>query len=199
MEIEMSSLAENLKTEQSHDEYFALEKTLEQKYEYIAGEIFAMTGGSINHSLIGKNVTTALDNALIHKPCTVFNSDAKLRIDHVDGFYYPDAMVLCEKGQIEDKFVKQPQIIIEVLSSSTANYDHGQKFSYYRQIETLQVYLMLHQDKPLAEVYQRCDDNSWLFTEYTGLDAVINLKSDLQLAMADLYRQLNFNNANEAQ
>lgn len=192
----MSSIAENLQTEHTHDEYFALEKELNKKFEYVAGEIFAMAGGSINHSLIGKNVTTALDNALINKPCTVFNSDAKLHIDSVDGFYYPDAMVLCEKGKIGDKYVKQPQIIVEVLSSSTADYDHGQKFAYYRQIETLQTYIMLHQDKPLAEVYQRCDDNSWLFTEYAGLDAVIDLKNDLQLAMADLYRQLSFDDVN---
>lgn len=174
------------------EEYFALEEELNQKFEYVAGEIFDMTGGSINHALISKNITTALDNTLRHKPCTVFNSEAKLHISEVNNYFYPDAMVLCEEGEIDEKYVQSPRIIIEVLSPSTEDYDHGKKFTFYRLIKSLKTYVMLHQDKPLAEVHQRNPDNSWLMKEYEGMDTVIPINKDLSLAMVDLYRQVKF-------
>ena len=176
----------------SHQEYFTFEEELDLKHEYIAGEIFSMAGGSVFHGLISKNTTTILDIALRNKPCTVFNSDIKLHINEIDSFFYPDAMVLCERGEISEKYIQSPEIIIEVLSPSTEDYDHGKKFSYYRLIPALTFYIMLHQDKPLAEVYQRCDDDSWLLREYSGLKAVITLNNDLQLALQDLYRQITF-------
>ena len=195
----MATIAEDQYSNLTHESYFSLEEELDQKFEYIAGEIFAMSGGSVQHGLIGTNVTTTLSIALRATSCTVYNSDVKLRIDSVDGFFYPDAMVLCDEGKIEDKFVQQPKFIIEVLSPSTEGYDHGQKFAYYRQIKSLQNYIMLHQDQPLAEAYQRCDANGWLLHDYRGLDAVIPLVDGLELPMADLYRQAKFNiNSQEA-
>lgn len=176
----------------THEEYFALEKELDQKFEYVAGEIFAMTDGSINHALIGTNTIITLGNTFRNYPCTVLNSDAKLSIDEIDSFFYPDAMVLCEEGEIDKKYIQSPQIIVEVLSSSTEDYDHGKKFSYYRLIKSLQTYVMLHQDKVLAEVYQRSKDNSWILREYSNPEAVIPLGEGLQLAMEELYRQVKF-------
>ena len=189
----MPSTAEELHKDKklTVEEYFALEEELDQKFEYVNGEIFDMTGGSINHSLISKNVTTSLDNASKELPCIVLNSDAKLYIDHIDSYFYPDAMVVCDENSISDKHVQNPEIIIEVLSPSTEGYDHGKKFAFYRLIETLKTYIMLHQNKPLAEVYQRNPDNSWLLKEYLGLEQVIDIDDNVQLAMADLYRQVN--------
>ena len=192
MEINMSLPATTLSNYLSHKEYFSLEKKEDQKFEYIAGDIFAMAGGSVQHGSICTNAVVTLTKALGDKPCRIFGSDVKLNIDCVDSFFYPDAMVVCEEGIIKNKFVQQPQLIIEVLSPSTADYDHGQKFFYYRQIKTLQTYIMLHQDEPLAEVYQRYQTNGWLLYEYRGLDAVILLNDRSQLSMADLYRHLIF-------
>ncbi|HIO92092.1 MAG TPA: Uma2 family endonuclease [Leucothrix mucor] len=193
MERSVSLPEKNLQPYLSHEEYFALEEGLQQKFEYVAGEVFAMTGGSVSHGSICANSVTTLMKNLWDKPCRVFGSDVKLHINDVDSFFYPDAMVLCEDGEIDEKHVQSPQIIIEVLSPSTSDYDHGKKFAYYRQIKTLQTYVMLHQDKPLAEVYQRCDDNAWLLNEYIGLDVVITINDDLTLSMADLYRKIEFN------
>ena len=85
-----------------------------------------MTGGSFHHSLISTNTTTALSIALRDTPCIVLNSDIKLYIDAIDSFFYPDAMVLCEAGETSKHSVRLPQIIIEVLSPSTEDYDHSQ-------------------------------------------------------------------------
>ncbi len=190
----MSSTAEDLYKNKklSVEEYFALEEELNQKFEYVDGEIFDMTGGTVNHSLISTNLTTALSILFRDQPCIVFNSDAKLQIESMQNYFYPDAMVLCEAGKIDKKFVQHPQIIVEVLSSSTEDYDHGKKFAFYRSIEALQVYIMLHQDQPLAEVYQRNADNSWLLKEYTGLEEQLPVADKLSLKMSDLYRQVDF-------
>jgi len=176
----------------SIEEYFELEEELDQKFEYVDGEIFDMTGGTVNHGLICKNTSTSLDNLLKNEACTVFNSEVKLSIDELKNYFYPDAMVLCEEGKISKKYVQHPYIIIEVLSPSTEDYDHGKKFAFYRLIDSLKIYIMLYQNKPLAEVYQRNPDNSWLLKEYSGLDKEIPLQDDLSLAMTDLYRQVNF-------
>ena len=190
----MSSTAESLYKNKklTIEEYFALEEELNQKFEYVDGEIFDMTGGTVNHGLISTNTTTTLSLLFRDQTCTVFNSDVKLQVESINNYFYPDAMVLCEEGKIEKKYVQHPQIIIEVLSSSTEDYDHGKKFGSYRLIDTLQVYIMLHQDQPLAEVYQRNPDNSWLLKEYAGLDMHIPVNTDLSLAMSDLYRQVDF-------
>lgn len=190
----MSSTAEDLYQNKklTVEEYFSLEEELNQKFEYVDGEIFDMTGGTVNHSLISTNATTTLSNLFRDQSCTIFNSDAKLQIESIGNYFYPDAMVLCEKGKIDKKHVQHPQIIIEVLSPSTEGYDHGKKFAFYRLIESLQVYIMLYQDKPLAEVYQRNADNSWLLKEYAGFDVEIPVYKDLLLPMRDLYQQVDF-------
>jgi Uma2 family endonuclease len=174
------------------EEYFALEEELNQKFEYVDGEIFDMTGGTINHSLISTNTVALLHRLLHDTPCTVLNSDAKLQLETVSNYFYPDAMVLCDQGEMEKKYVLHPQIIIEVLSPSTEDYDHGKKFAFYRQIEALQTYILLHQDQAFAEVFQRNPDNSWVLKEYAGLESSIPVDKELSLAMADLYRRVDF-------
>jgi len=187
----MSSLADDKIAHLTHTDYFELEIEQRKKFEYLAGEVFAMTGGSYHHSLIGTNTLITLGNALRDSSCTVLNSDIKLYIDTIDSFFYPDAMVLCKAGETTKDYVRLPHIIVEVLSPSTEDYDHNKKFAYYRQISSLQTYIMLHQDRPLAEVYQR-NDNGWLLNEYVGLESVIVLQDDLPLAMSELYRQVEF-------
>ena len=187
----MSSLADDTSTHLTHANYFALEKDQQKKFEYLAGEVFAMTGGSYHHSLISTNTLITLGNALRDTPCTVLNSDIKLYIDTLDSFFYPDAMVLCKEGKISKHYVQSPQLIIKVLSPSTEDYDHNRKFAYYRQINTLKTYMMLHQDRPLAEVYQR-GDQGWLLNDYEGLETVITLQDELALAMSELYRRVDY-------
>ncbi len=175
----------------SHQEYFALESDQQQKYEYLAGEVFAMSGGSTRHARIATNTIISLAKCLSNPNCSIYNSDATLFVDEVDGFFHPDIMMLCEDSEEQEKFVKCPQLIIEVLSPSTQDYDHGQKFSFYRQIDCLENYIMLHQDKILAEVYQR-DNNRWILQDISGIKSSITLANGLKLKLADLYQQVTF-------
>lgn len=121
----------------SHEEYFALEQAEDQRYEYIAGEIFAMAGGSENHALISMSIGSALLNALEGRLCRVYGADMKLYVRRYDKFCYPDMQVLCEQGTRHGKYVENPVLVVEVLSDSTESYDRGKKFEHYRSIETL--------------------------------------------------------------
>ncbi|MDX1656437.1 MAG: Uma2 family endonuclease [Candidatus Competibacteraceae bacterium] len=176
----------------SHEDYFALEQAEDQRYEYLAGDIFAMTGGTERHALISMNVGASLFNAFRDKPCRVYGPDMKLHITAHDKFCYPDAMVLCQEGRRLERYVENPLLIVEVLSESTESYDRGLKFEHYRSIEGLQYFLLLSQDRPHAELYQRQGANLWTFQEVNGEEHLILEDGDIVLSLAELYRNVEF-------
>ncbi len=176
----------------SHADYFALERSEYRRYEYLAGEVFAMAGDSERHALISMNTGAALVNATRQRPCRVYGPDMKLYIARYDHFCYPDAMLLCEAGVRHEDYVEQPVLIVEVLSPSTEAYERGLKFEHYRATDALRHYLLLDQDRMHAELYTRRDD-TWLRTEARGEAGVLRLDAlGIELALAELYRQVEF-------
>jgi Uma2 family endonuclease len=177
----------------THDDYFALEQADDLRYEYLAGEVFAMAGGSESHALIGSNALIALGIALQGKPCRVYNPDMKLYIAAFDKFCYPDLQVLCAEGRRHEKYVEGPALVMEVLSEGTESYDRGLKFEHYRNIPELHHYLLLAQDRPHAELYTRLADGGWRLTEADGLEGALTLALwELELPLAELYRNVDF-------
>jgi len=177
----------------SHDDYFSLEQAQDQRFEYIAGEVFAMTGGTERHALISVSTGAALLAALRGKPCRVYGSDMKLRIGEHDKFCYPDVMVLCKEGRRSKRYVEEPLCIVEVLSDSTESYDRGLKFEHYRSISSLQSYLLLNQDRAHAELFERDPNGTWHLAEASGTEVAINITSmGISLALSDLYQQVDF-------
>ncbi len=137
----------------SIQEYITIEKNGDIKYEYHNGTITAMTGGSLAHGLIRGNIFGEIRALLKAKKsnCQPLNNDIKLHISTQNQFLYPDTMVICgkiEQSNDEPDAVTNPKVIIEVLSKSTANYDRGDKFFFYRQIESLEEYILIEQEKP---------------------------------------------------
>jgi len=170
----------------SHEEYFALEQKEDWRYEYIAGEIFAMAGGTESHALISSNILIELGNALRGKPCRIYGADMKLYIKEYDKYCYPDVQVLCEQGIQHDQYVENPALIVEIFSKSTEAYDRSKKFEHYRSIETLKYYVLVDQDQRHIEVYQREDQNRWLVlfspesVDFPEFDARVGLDSIYQ-------------------
>jgi len=124
----------------SEEEYLEFERNSEIKHEYFDGEIFAMSGASEAHNLIVANVIGELGSQLKKKPCRVYPSHMRVKIESTKFYTYPDVMIVCEKENFaDDKEDMQlnPDVIIEVLSDSTESYDRGKKFSHYRQIASL--------------------------------------------------------------
>ncbi|QFY44231.1 Uma2 family endonuclease [Candidatus Methylospira mobilis] len=186
----MSAQPDEFPSRLSHDEYFALEQSEDQRYEYHAGEVFAMAGGSESHALIAMNSGAALVNALREKPCRVYGSDMKLYLREFDLFCYPDIQVLCEQGRRHEQFVENPQLIVEVLSDSTESYDRGLKFEHYRSIGSLTYYLLIAQGRKHVELYERESTERWILT--APQDQVVFSGLHIRLDIEDIYRQVDF-------
>lgn len=141
----------------SEEDYLAGEQVAGFKSEYIDGQIYAMTGGSINHNRLAVNLLRQIGNHLEGKPCQPYNSDIKVKIG--SKFFYPDVMVDCTPQPGDSVFTQTPVIIVEVLSKSTRRMDETTKRLAYLQIPTLQEYVLIEQDIADIEIVRR--SNGW--------------------------------------
>jgi Uma2 family endonuclease len=172
----------------SVEDYLELEMGATTRHEYVAGEIFAMCGASVAHNLIIGNVHRAFANHLHGGPCRTFLSGYKVRlkINRDEFLYYPDVMVACGREGVEKYFLRNPKVIIEVLSPSTEGTDRREKFINYRRIPTLEEYILIAQDTPEVTIYRRSTE--WKPTVLTALEAIGEIQSiELSLPLAQVY------------
>jgi Uma2 family endonuclease len=180
------------------DEYLRMERDAAQKHEYRNGEIIAMAGGSVNHSLIIANCLRSIGNRLDGTPCRVFDSNLRVRITRKMLYSYPDATVICGSPKIDPddsagETILNPRLVLEVLSKSTESYDRTEKFDRYRQIESFEEYVLVLQDSPRIESYSRRPDGTWIFDVASGRAAVSKLHSlDIALPLAEVYAGIEF-------
>jgi Uma2 family endonuclease len=145
-------------------EYVALEAASETKHEFVNGEIFAMAGGTPEHSRLSANVIGELRAALRGRPCVTFTSDLRIRVQTTGLGTYPDASVVCGQLEVdpEDKnSVTNPVVLVEVLADSTEAYDRDDKRAHYRLIPSLCDYLLVSQRERRIDHYHRNDDGTW--------------------------------------
>ena len=185
----MSSIA--ARTYLTPEEYIAAERKATLKSEYLSGEIVAMSGASDTHNLITMNVSAGLYNQLAERGCRVYASDMRVGIGAGVSYFYPDIAVTCDRPRFEDDaldILTNPQVIIEVLSTSTESYDRGEKFAHYRQLESLQEYILISQDRVRVEHYLR-QGKQWLLSEFRTLEDVLLLVSiGAELPLHQIYR-----------
>ena len=176
------------------EEYLAFERSSEEKHEYYAGEIFAMSGASREHNLIVTNTVVSLGSQLRGRPCEVYPSDMRIKVSAIK-YTYPDVSVVCDEPQFMDgefDTLLNPTFIVEVLSSSTENYDRGKKSEHYRTLESLQEYVLIAQNEVHVEHYIRAS-GKWVLTEAKTLEAAIELPSiGCKLLLADVYDKVTF-------
>ncbi len=172
------------------EEYLTLERSASCKSEFHDGQIYAMTGASREHNLITFNIARELGIQLKKHPCEAYVNDMRVKAAEARSYHYPDIVVACDTPQFEDTHVDtllNPTLLIEVLSQSTEAYDRGGKFAHYRKIVTLREYLLVAQDQPSIERYQRQGD-VWILSEALGLDATVPLESiDCVLSLREVY------------
>lgn len=176
------------------EEYLALERQAAFKSEYCDGWIFAMAGASREHKQICSNIVASLGSQLLDKPCSVYSSDMKVKIDLARSYSYPDVVAACDPQQFEDEqtdVLLNPKLIVEILSDSTEAYDRGMKFLHYQRLASLQEYVLVSQKSCQVEKYQRQADNTWLYGEFHSLDDIIALTSlSCSLTLKDIYRKV---------
>lgn len=173
------------------EEYLEIERNAEHKHEYFDGEMFAMAGGSPEHSQVIANVIIELGYQLKKRPCVVYSSDVRVNVAPTGLYTYPDVTVVCGSPQFSDDqkdTLINPLLIVEVLSDSTEAYDRGRKFDMYRTLPSLREYLLVSQLEPRLALYTRQPDDRWLLSDAIGREAALHLESvDCVLALADVY------------
>jgi len=173
-------------------EYFALEEESKTKHEFHAGEIFAMAGASVRHNRIAGNVYSHLLAVGEKQKCTPYILDLRLWIEERELFTYPDVMLICGEPEFypgRDDTVTNPQVLVEVLSESTKNYDRGEKFEFYRAIPSLREYILIDQDKVHVERFAKSPKGAWVLAEWNELSATLVLESlDCRIPLAEIYR-----------
>jgi Uma2 family endonuclease len=180
-------------------EDYRLERDASYKSDYYDGGIFDMSGGtSDHHSHITTNILGALWHRLRGKSCRVYESNMRLKVEANGLRTYPDASVYCEALQYdpedpEKTTAMNPTVVVEVLSPSTEGYDRGLKAQSYRQVKTLRASLLVAQDRPHVEIYQRQADGTWLLHEADGLRASVKIDAiNVELPLAEIYDGMQF-------
>lgn len=161
-------------------EYLAMEQVAEYKSEYYGGQIYALAGGSADHSLIAGNCIHILNEQLEAEPCRVFTSDMRLLVQPSGLYTYPDAMVICGKIKFVERrndTVTNPSLIIEVLSESTREYDRSTKFDFYKQMSSVSEVVLVESEYARVECYRRGQGDQWTIETYDTLEAIARLES----------------------
>ena len=178
----------------TREEYLDFELASEERHEYVNGEIRLMTGGTPNHNEITSNLLVALKLQLKGKPYRIFVTDQRLWVPNRNLHTYPDVMVVEKPLQLQTgrtDTVMNPCFIAEVLSKSTQDYDHGEKFSAYRTIDSFREYLLIDQYSIHIEHYVKTAANQWLLSEYDDPNITLSLNVfEAQIEIVTLYENI---------
>ncbi|MFO5526512.1 MAG: Uma2 family endonuclease [Cuspidothrix sp.] len=172
-------------------EFLEWEELQEIKYEYLDGEVFAMTGGTIPHSAIALNLASALKSHLRGSQCFALMSDAKVGISEKGYFFYPDVVLSCHPQDKQAiKFFQFPCLIVEVLSPSTEGYDRGKKFEQYRKISTLQEYVLIDSQKIGLDCFRLNDRGFWELHPFVEGEEVHFTSVDFRFPLSLVYEDV---------
>ena len=184
-------MAEPARQTFSFEAYLELEEVSTVKHEFLAGQVWAMAGGTPDHAAISVNVSTLLSTSLRGRPWRVYSSDLRVRVLATGLATYPDVTVVCGKPEFtgddrKQQTVTNPRLIVEVLSPSTANYDRGEKATHFQQIASLEELVLVAHDQQRVDVFRRTAEGWTVHSVTTGS---INLHSSgVEVALAEIYR-----------
>lgn len=177
------------------EEYLMIERSADSRSEFLDGEIYAMAGATEAHITINDNLIGEVHPQLKGKPCQGMSQNVKVP---ADGrlFAYPDYLIVCGEKRYRDAekdVLINPQVIFEVLSPSTENYDRTTKFDIYKRIETLREYVLIAPDQPRIEHWQRGEEGEWRQRVFHGMEAALSLETvPVVVPFVDLYYRVVF-------
>jgi Uma2 family endonuclease len=190
---------QNLAVKQNHtsEEYAELEKTSEERLEYFEGNVWSMASASISHETIISNFDFGLRTKLQGSKCRVFLSNTRVKVPICPPYRYPDLSALCDEIEVENfvglEVLVNPSLIVEILSPSTRGFDIGDKFTYYKSIESFTEFLLIDPDKPHVVLYTKQSADAWLHREFNDLAATIYLTSlDCEISVSEIYLDIEF-------
>jgi Uma2 family endonuclease len=178
-------------------DYLDYERFSTERHEFLDGNVYAMAGENPKHSTICYNLYGITHNQLRGKNCRGFSPNMKIATNERGLYSYPDLAIVCGEPIYHDQksdVLLNPTVIFEVLSPSTENYDRGEKFLRYTNfIETLNDYILISQDEPFIEHYQKQENGGWEKFEIRDLDAILEIVSiDCRISFSELYELVDF-------
>lgn len=173
----------------SPKEFLAWEETQDLRYEYVNGQVIAMTGGTIPHNDLAINLLLLLAPHVRSRGCRINISDVKVKLRR--RFRYPDLIVTCDdRDKNATKLFQYPKVIVEVLSPSTESTDRVAKLQEYQSISTLQEYVLIDSDRIMVEVYRRTDGRAWIYERYEQDDSLVLESIEFSCPIAQLYQNV---------
>ncbi len=172
-------MASNPVTKVTEEQYLAIERAAEFRSEFLDGEMFTMSGGSMEHACIQQNLSGELYTALRGTPCRAFGPDLRMKVSS-RMYTYPGISVVCGRPLLADEHedsLLNPVVIVEVLSPSTEKYDRGLKFQHYRTIASLRDYILIDQGQMRIEQYTRQPDDTWSLRDYQRPEQELKIDS----------------------
>lgn len=184
------------KTKMTLAEYFEFDKNSEGNFEYFDGEIFEMSGVSVEHATIEMNLAEIINPKARKKGCRAFPANLRIKVPVLPTYRYPDLSTVCGKPEFVEvsglQCLVNPNLIIEVLSDSTEKYDRGEKFREYKSIESFQEYLLISSTDMNVTLYLKHNDRFWLQSDYTKGETFHLTTLDLDVKVDELYQGIEF-------
>jgi len=181
------------------EDYIEMEESAEVKSEYYKGEVFAMAGATVDHNRISRNILREFENQFEQSgsDCEAFGSDLMVEAVKDEHYSYPDVSVVCGEPRFSEmesqkqRILTNPVAIVEVLSSSTKDYDKGTKFDSYRMIESLRDYVLVDQYECRVEHFFVNEKGNWELLEYKRLHDILKVESiSCELSLEAIYRKV---------
>lgn len=173
------------------EEYLEFDANAEGRFEYFDGEVFELSGGSPEHSLLTSRIGFLLNSKLLSRGCSVYSTDVKLKVPIIPTYRYSDGSVLCGKPIYEEigteKLLTNPTLIVEVLSPSTEKFDREGKFKEYKSIPSFREYLLISQDKRFVTLYTKYNEKFWFQSEYVAGETLKLESLDIELSVDEIY------------
>ena len=172
------------------EEYFRFEESSPIKHEYVAGEVYAMSGATVRHNRIAGNVFVRLSLSARAGPCDVFVNDMRLEVAR-DRYYYPDVAIVCTPVAESDIVARSPCVVVEVTSPSTARIDRGEKLDAYRSLSSVQAYLIIDHRRRRVERHSRDVHSGEWRREEIGGDGRVHVPClDVELTLDEIYARV---------
>ena len=176
--------------------YFELDKNAEGRFEFHNGYVVEMSGVSIEHGDIEANLMTILKNKVGLRDCKINPANIRIKVPKLPTYRYADLSGLCGKRIVEQvaglDVLVNPSLIIEILSTSTASYDRGEKFTEYKSIESFKEYLLVEQDKKFVTLFTKYNEKFWFQSEYFDGESFKLESLEIELSVDEIYQGIIF-------
>ncbi len=180
----------------SPKDYIDGERISSIKHEYNDGEVFALSGAKMNHNIINVNLASEISIILKNRKCSIFSNDMRVSVSEKLTYTYPDIVIVCGELLFEDNqldTLKNPAVIIEILSDSSEHYDRVGKFRLYKNNLHIKEYLLVSQKEPFIESYTRTDTDTWAYNTYESFNAVLKIDTiQADIPLSEIYDKIDF-------